>query len=184
MKIKNKIESSQKIEELKLNKFPEAIFKSGEESKVIEFINKNPAKYYAIRDKAKSRGVFKLAVTKENLLEEIKGYELFSINVSSYNYANNQVLVGEIEILSNGEVYLILSKRSDYSVRDAISNPDYNLKTNIFDKKLNEIKSFDYLYKYIIENNLIDTIVEFSLFDIKVGINNENIVIYEIRTNY
>lgn len=184
MKIKNKIESSQKIEELKLNKFPEEIFKSREESKVIEFINKYPAKYYAIRDKAKSRGVFKLAVTKEDILKEIKDYELFSINVSSTNYKDNQVLVGEIEILSNSEIYLTLSKRPDYSVRDAISYPDYNFKTDIFDKRLNEIEYFDYLYKYILKNNLLDTIVEFSLFNIKVGINNENIVIYEIRTDY
>lgn len=184
MKIKNKIESSQKIEELKLNKFPEEIFKSREESKVIEFINKYPAKYYAIRDKAKSRGVFKLAVTKEDILKEIKDYELFSINVSSTNYKDNQVLVGEIEILSNSEIYLTLSKRPAYSVRDAISYPDYNFKTDIFDKRLNEIEYFDYLYKYILKNNLLDTIVEFSLFNIKVGINNENIVIYEIRTDY
>lgn len=109
---------------------------------------------------------------------------MFSINVSSYNYANNQVLVGEIEILSNNEVYFIASTKLGASVRDAVRNPSYNLKADIFDKRLNEIKYFDYLYKYIIKNNLLDAIVEFALFDIKVGINNENIVIYEIRTDY
>lgn len=184
MEINNKLESSKKIDELNLNKFPEKIFKSNEEEKVLEFIKKYPAKYYALRDKSKPKGIFKLKVEKEDILEEIKEYELFSINVSSYNYANNQVLVGEIEVLSNDNIYLILSKNSSYSVRDAISHPDYNLKTTIFDKKLNEIPYFNLLYKYIIDNNLQDVIVEFALFDKKLGIKNENIVIYEIRTGY
>lgn len=184
MKIYNKVESSKKIEELKLNKFSEAILKQGEENKVLEFIEKNPAKYYALRDKSKMRGIFKLKVTKEEIFKEIVGYELFSINVSSANYVDNQLLVGEVEFLSNNEVYLILSKNPVYSVRDAISNPDYNLKTNIFDRKLNEIPFFDNIYKYVIENNLIDVIVELAIFDINLGINKEKIIVYELRTSY
>ena len=73
MKINNKIESIKMIEELKLNKFPEKLFKKGDEEKVIEFINEYPAEYYAIRDKSKPKGIFKLAVTKNKILEEIKG---------------------------------------------------------------------------------------------------------------
>ena len=184
MRIKNKIESINKIAELKLNKFPESLFQKGEEDKVKEFIKKYPAKFYAIRDKSKVKGIFKLAITKENILQEIKEYDLFSINVSSYNYAKNQVLVGEIEVLNNNEIYLIASIIPGVSVRDAIKEPTFNLKTNIFDKKLNNIPYFDYLYKYILENNLIDIIVEFAIFNIKVGFNKENIVVYEIRTDY
>lgn len=55
------------------------------------------------------------------------------------------------------------------SVRDAISNPDFNLKTTIFDKELSRIPHFDYIYKYISDNNLYDIIVEFALFDKEVG---------------
>lgn len=40
MIIKDKIESINKINELKLNKFPEQIFKSNEENKVEEFKKK------------------------------------------------------------------------------------------------------------------------------------------------
>ncbi|MCI9280816.1 MAG: hypothetical protein HFI49_00955 [Bacilli bacterium] len=184
MKINNKIESIKMIEELKLNKFPEKLFKKGDEEKVIEFINEYPAEYYAIRDKSKPKGIFKLAVTKNKILEEIKEYEMYTINVSSYNYANNQVLVGEIEVLSNNDIYLICSATPGDSVRDAIKNPDYNLKTNIFDRKLNNIPYFNCLYEYVINNNLIDIIVEFAIFNIKIGIKKENIIIYELRTNY
>ena len=184
MIIKNKLESIKKINELCLNKFPEELFRSGEEIKVQEFLEKYPAKFYAIRDKSKACGTFKLKVSSGDVLAEIKDYNLFTINVSSYNYVENQLLVGEINILANGEVYLILSIDPTASVRDAIRNPDFNLKTNIFDKRLNEIPYFDYVFQYILSNNLYDVIVEFALFNKNVGINDEKIIIYELRTDY
>lgn len=185
LKIKNKKESSKKIDELALNKLPEQLFKKGEEEKVLEFIKKYPAKYYAIRDKAKAGGVFKLKVEKENILDEIKDYTLYSVNVSSANYEENQVLVGEILILSNNDIYAALSTNRTYSARVAATNPEFNLKTTIFDNKiLNKIPYFNTLYNYIITHHLQDAIVEFSLFDKKVGIKNEKIVVYEIRTDY
>jgi len=86
--------------------------------------------------------------------------------------------------LSNGEIYAILSTNSTASVRDALSNPTFNLKTDIFDKNLNSIPHFDFLYQYIVSHDLIDVIVEFSLFDKEVGINHEKIIVYELRTHY
>lgn len=184
MNINNKIESSEKIKELNLNKFPEQIFKIGQEEQIKEFLQKNPADFYAIRDKSRAGGVFKLKVAADKVLEEIGGYNLFSINVSSANYVDNQLLVGEIEFLSNGEVYAILSLDPTSSVRDAISNPDFNLKTTIFDKELSRIPHFDYIYKYISDNNLYDIIVEFALFNKEVGEKKEKVIVYELRTNY
>ena len=184
MIINNKIESVEKIKELGLNKFPEQIFKNDEKDKIEEFIKKNSAQFYAIRDKTKAGGIFKLKVAADKVLDEIDGYNLFSINVSSANYVDNQLLVGEIEFLSNGEVYAILSLDSTASVRDAIRKPDFNLKTTIFDKKLSYIPHFDYIYKYISVNNLYDIIVEFALFDKEVGEKKEKVIVYELRTNY
>lgn len=132
MIINNKIESYNKIIELNLNKFPEQLFHSNEEEKVKQFKKDYPAKYYAIRDKSKPGGVFKLKVPRNKLLNEIKNYSVYTINVSSINYIDNQLLVGEIEILSNDEVFLTVSTNPTYSVRDAVSFPDYNLKTNIY----------------------------------------------------
>lgn len=184
MKITNKIESYNKIIELGLNRFPEKIFKSSQIEEVQDFVSLYPANYYAIRDKSKAGGVFKLKIEPKNILNEVAGYDLFSINVSSYNYIDNQLLVGEI-FISNTNVNAILSKNSSYSVRDAIRNPDFNIMTNIFDDKtLNTIPYFDEVYKYIIENKLQDTIVEFAYFDKPIGINQENIIIYELRTHY
>ena len=184
MIIKSKLENINKINELGLNKFPEQLFRKNEETKVQEFIEKYPANYYAIRDKSKAGGIFKLKVDYDKVLEEIKGYNLFTINVSSANYVDNQLLVGEIEFLSNGEVYAILSIDPAASVRDAIQNPTFNLKTDIFDKRLNKIPHFDFIYQYIMNNNLQDIIVEFALFNKEVGIKKEKVIIYELRTHY
>ena len=184
MIIKNKLESINKINELDLNKFPEQLFRENEEKNVQKFLDSYPAKFYAIRDKSKAGGTFKLKVDYDKVLDEIKGYSLFTINVSSANYVDNQLLVGEIEILSNGDVYAILSVDPAASGRDALSNPTFNLKTNIFDKRLNRIPYFDYIYHYISKNNLYDVIVEFALFNKEVGIKKEKVIVYELRTHY
>lgn len=184
MLIKNKLESMKKITQLGLNKFPEQLFKAGEEKKVEEFLTRFPAQYYAIRDKSKAGGVFKLKVTASDVLAEIRDYSLFTINVSSANYIENQILVGEISILSNGEVYTTLSVDPSVSVRDALKNPTFNLKTDIYDKKLNRIPNFDFIYQYIVNHNLKNAIVEFALFNTEVGIKKEKIIVYEIRTHY
>jgi len=184
MFIKNKLESMKKISELGLNKFPEQLFKAGEQEKVREFLTCYPAQYYAIRDKSKAGGIFKLKVAANDVLAEINDYDLFTINVSSANYVENQLVVGEIQILSNGEVYATLSVDPTASVRDALRNSTFNLKTDIFDKKLNKIPHFDLIYEYIITHNLQNVIVEFALFDKKVGIRKERIIVYELRTHY
>lgn len=184
MIIRNKLESIDKINELKLNKFPEQLFRANEEDKVKKFLEDYPAQYYAIRDKSKAGGVFKLKVDYNKVLEEIKTYNLFTINVSSANYVDNQLLVGEIEFLSNGEVYAILSIDPTASVRYALSNPTYNIKTDIFDKQINRIPHFDVIYQYVTSHNLQNVIVEFALFDKNVGIKKEKIIVYELRTYY
>lgn len=184
MIIKTKLESINKINELNLNKFPEQLFRNDEEFEVQKFLNSYPANFYAIRDKSKVGGTFKLKVAYNRVLDEIKEYSLFTINVSSANYVDNQLLVGEIEFLSNGEVYAILSVDPTASVRDVLSNPTFNLKTDIFDKQLSKIPHFDYIYQYISNNNLYDVIVEFALFDKNVGIKNEKVIVYELRTHY
>lgn len=184
MIINNKMESIKKINELGLNRFPEQLFRENEQTKVKQFLDMYPAKYYAIRDKSKAGGIFKLTVALADVLSEIRGYRLFTINVSSANYVENQILVGEIQILSNGEVYATLSVDPSASVRDALKYPTFNLKTDIFDKKLNKIPHFDLIYQYIVSHNLQNVIVEFALFNTEVGIKKEKIIVYELRTHY
>ena len=68
MIIKNKLESLETINRLELNRFPEQIFTANEETKVKQFIENNPAEFYAIRDKSKAGGIFKLKVAADKVL--------------------------------------------------------------------------------------------------------------------
>lgn len=185
MEIRNKLESIKKINDLGLNKFPEQLFKKNQVENVLELLKQYPSEYYAIRDKSKAGGIFKLKVSYKDVLEEISDYEIFTINVSSANYADNQLLVGEVEILSNSGVYTMLTTDPTASVRDASKNPEFNIKTDIFDKAtLRKIPYFDYIYEYIVSHHLENVVVEFSLFDKKVGIKEEQVIVYELRTHY
>ena len=77
--ISSKLESMKKINELGLNKFPEQLFTDNEQERVKKFINSYPAKYYAIRDKSKAAGIFKLKVPANNGLCQVKCVIFFEI---------------------------------------------------------------------------------------------------------
>ena len=91
-------------------------------------------------------------------------------NGSSYNFVEHLILIGDARISSEGEVWIIASKNKNYTGRMAESDPDYNLKTNLHDKILNEIPKFDTLLSYIVNHHLLDVIIEFALYDIPLGI--------------
>ena len=185
MQINSKLESIEYIKDKKLKQFPEQLFHSGDDKKIIDFLNNHPAKYYAIRSKEKVKCLnndYKVAM--EDVLQKTKQFDLFTINVSSYNYIDNLILIGDIMIGSNNNVWVIASTNKNYTGRMAEQNPDFNISTDIFDNKLNEIPGFDLIYKYIVENNLIDIIVELAVYDIPVGVNKSNIVIFEVRTSF
>lgn len=188
MKINNKVESIKKIKELNLNQFPEKLIKSQgkeKENEVLQFIKDYPVEWYTLRDKSKQGGKAFHAVRPDEILDAIKVYDgPFSILVSFYNYKDNQIMVGEIQI-SGENVHFILSYNGEYSIRDMYKNPDVVINTSIFDDKtLNNISHFDDIYKFIMDKNLQNVIVEFGMFDKGVGKNNEKFIIYEIRTNY
>ncbi len=185
MKVRNKLESIEIIKKKKLNTFPEKLFHNNQKNEVLKFLEDNPALYYAIRSKeivGCKKNNFK--VPKECVLDEINNFNLFTINGSSYNYTSNLVLIGDIMIGKNNDVWFIGSTNHNFTGKMAEQYPDFNYSTDIFDKKLNDIPGFDLIYKYIIEHGLVDVIVEFAIYDCPVGIYNEQVIIFEIRTEF
>ena len=185
MKVRNKLESIEIIKKKKLNSFPEKLFHNNKEQEILKFLEDNPAEYYAIRSKeivGCKKNNFK--VPRESVLDEINNFNLFTINVSSYNYTSNLVLIGDIRISRNNDVWFIGSTNPNFTGKMAEQHPDFNYCTDIFDKRLNSIPSFDLIYKYIIDHDLVDVIVEFAIYDCPVGIYNEPIIIFEIRTEF
>lgn len=185
MRVKDKLHSIELIKKLNLNQFQEQLFKRGEDDKILDFIKKYPYDFYAVRSKSivgckKNR--FK--TPKNEVLDTCRLFDIFSINVSSYNFCDNLILIGDTRISKNNEVWLIASRNKNYTGKMAELDPDYNFKTDLFDKRLNDVPSFDLLFKYIVDNNLLDVIVEFAIYDKPVGINKEQIIIFEIRTDF
>ena len=184
-KIKNKQESMKYIKELNLNTLPEKYFEGFDEEKIRKFIEKYPAEFYAVRDKEKAASTkHKLAVPASEVVEYCKDLNKYTVNVSSYCYRKNQICVGEILIYDNMDIEYIVSNNPEFSVRDAYSKPDYKGKTDIYNKKLSKIKGMDIIIDYILLNNLTNIIVEFTVFNCRVGKNNENVVIWELRNEY
>lgn len=185
LKTFNKKESAKLIEILNLNQLPKIIINSFNPSQVDKFKTKYPAKYYAVRDMVKSNsGLFNLKVEYDNLIDYVKNQNNFMINVSSFNYTDNQLCVGEIKIDKDMTISLTVSTNKNFSARDAVRYPDYNFVSDIYDVRFKAIKGINQVIDYIFVHNLFGLIVEFSSFDIPVGTNNENIVVYELRTNY
>ena len=116
--------------------------------------------------------------------EEQKKFDLFSINVSTYNYSSHLVLIGDIKIRANNEIWLIATNNQQFTGKMAEQHPEFNLRTTIFDKVLDQIPKFDEIYQYISNHQLIDVIVEFAYYDIPVSIYQENIIVFEIRTHF
>lgn len=185
MKVRDKLESIEIIKKNKLNSFPEKLFTRNQSEEVKEFLKEYPAEYYAVRSKdivGCKKNNFK--TPKENVLDEIKDFNLFTINVSSYNYTSSLVLIGDIMISKNNGVWFIGSTNSNFTGRMAEQYPQFNYSTNIFDKRLNLIPGFDSIYEYIVNHNLVDVIVEFALYNQPLGIYNEPIIVFEIRTEF
>ena len=182
MKIKNKLESVKKIKELGLNTFPEELFKKGEEDKVKDFMDRCNADYFAVRSKEVVGYLPKIDLSKKEVMEEIKNHTLFTVLVSSTTFRPYLLLAGDIKIDKENRVWLEASEKG--YIKFQKENPEINICTDIFDKKLDNIPGFDIIFKYIIEHNLLDVIVEFSVYDRPVGTKNEQAAIFEIRTDY
>lgn len=185
MKVRNKLESIEIIKKKKLNTFPEKLFHKGNDKEVLSFFKTYPAKYYAVRSKeivGCKQNNFK--VLKKDVLKESKKFNLFSINVSSYNYVSNFILIGDIMISKNNDVWFIGSMNSNFTGKMAEKYPDFNYSTDIFDKRLNLIPRFDLIYQYIVDHDLEDVIVEFAIYDCPVGIYHEKVVIFELRSEF
>lgn len=183
MKIKDKFESIGFIKNNNLNYFGEEVFKSNQIAEIKNYLNSHKEKYFILKDKTKVSGKVYLNLTKDEVLKHVREYNILGLDVASYNYLNNKVLLGEILITSNMEITLSGSFNKESNHRN-FCEPNIFIKSNIFDKKIKYIKGLDEIISYIFKHSLFDIIIEFCVYDIPLGIYKENVVIFEIRTDY
>lgn len=186
-KTNNKLESVNLIHTLNLNRFNQKVFevKYTTDEDVNKFLNANNCEMYAIRDNVKSNSKERThAASKNDILNVYKKFENCTISESVNNYINNQTLIGNIIVGKDGSVVLEASNSKCDSVREAVNNANIKLNTTIDDNRIEYVNGLKDIVDYVVEHNLQDMVVEFSAFNKNVGVNNEKVVIYELRSNY
>lgn len=184
MQVKNKKQSDYLIKSLQLNRMSEGIFTCNQEEELKKFLKENLHPYYNIRDKNASMGEFRYKITAEEVLKYANSYQLFSVYESLADADQNHMLLqGEIRVDSNWNVKASLDDRRCISNREAMKQPKFNIFFNILESSEPHICGLKQILDYIIVNQLFDVIVEFTLYDVPVGVKKENIIIWELR-NY
>jgi len=188
MIIKTKKESIEKIKDLGLNYFQEEIFGVKDLDKIENFFNKNQANEYCLRDPERTNGKFFFIKNFEECKEKLKSYKnLVTVCVSSNEYDEDIVLLGDIKVTKefSGEI-IDLTARTDKDAdhRNIYKNPEYNLHTDLNNDVIWNVPGFSKLIRYITDHELYDVIVEFVVYDCPVGVNKENIAIFELRSDF
>ncbi|MBR2909408.1 MAG: hypothetical protein IKC11_03575 [Clostridia bacterium] len=185
IEIKTKKESLLLIEKLGLNKLPEVYLKVFDKEKVSAFLKKYPAKFYAVRSKSQAGSkIFNFKVKQEDVISYVENLTEFTINVSSFGFSNWQLCTGEVKIEKDMKISVCVSNNPEFSARDAGLMPDYNFVSTLEDPKVKSIKGLKEVVDYIFKYELFGIIVEFASFDRFVGIKDEKVVIFELRTAY
>lgn len=190
IKIKDKKDSVVIMKTLGLNYFPLEVFDHNDKDGILKFVEKFPAKEYAVRDSSKAKGEFFFAKDYEEILKGISKYAGDVTICVSYNpYKENLVLVGDIKVHrgeNEDDDIIDLTARDDVEAthRNIYENPQYNFHTTIDDDRLWKVNGFAKIMRYVTDNNLYDVIVEFAVYNVPLGIKNNEVVVSEIRTSY
>lgn len=188
MYVKTKKESIEKIKELKLNHFKEEVFGINDFERIKLFFLQNPAKEYCLRDGKNTSGKFFFVSSYEECLQKLIEYKGFiTLCVSANEYDDNIILLGDIKVKKGFETDIVdLTARTDKNAdhRNIYEEPEYNIHTTLDDDKIWDIPGFSKIISYIAKYELYDVVVEFAVYDCPVGINNENVAIFELRSDY
>lgn len=182
-RIETKEQSKNKILALDLNCVPEIFVDKSDKKSMIEFFSKNIEDLYIVRDAEHSSSTYYYVHTVEECFEKAQCFSGRVIVAVSINTYKNKVLLGAVEI--DGVAVRICATTNEKLDHRTMYNgeAEFNLSTDIFDKRLSEIPEFDFLYNYIITNHIDGYTVEFTIYDRPIGKKKQKIIINEIR-NY
>ena len=186
MKILNKKQSDECIKHLSLNRMNEVILQGEDNEQLINwyFENRNSKKLFNIRDKSKNGGKFLYKLTPFEVFANLPKVGTFSVYESLHIADQHLILQGDIEISKDFIMKASLDDRLGISNRIAMQQPKWSFYN--YDLRLKPdptIKGFKDILAYICQHELIGMIIEFSLYEIPVGIFNEPVIIWELR-NY
>ena len=186
MFIKDKYDGMQQIKNLGLNHFEEQVFQTDDLPSIEKFVEDNPAEEYCLRTVGETAGKFFFCNNIDEIkakLGEFDGQVL--ICVSLRPYAEDIVLLGDIKVHKDDNM-VDLTARTDSNAnhRNIYTEPEYNMHISLDSNSLWDVPGFSKLMGYISNYELYDIVVEFAVFSAKVGTNKDNVVIFEIRSEY
>lgn len=188
IKIKDKKDSILKMREMNLNTMPCDVFSTDDEQGIMKFFQEFPAEEYILRSTDKAQGEFVFVKNFQDAKDHLNIFENHvTIAVSFRPYAEDIVLIGDVCInrKTGGDVVdITATTKSDGTHRGVYENPEYNLHASLEEDRVWKIPGFSKLMRYLSEHELYDVIVEFAVYDIKVGKNKDNVLISELRTSY
>ena len=186
MIVKNKKDAIEKIKKLKLNYFPLEVFDVKNQNAIKAFFKKFNAEEYVLRDPTKTNAKFYFVKNFDEAMAILPKFKTeVTIDVSYRPFKDFIVLVGDIKIYKNTNM-VDLTARTDTEAtnRNIYEKPEYNLHASLDEERVWRIPGFDKIVRYISDHQLFDVIVEFGVYDCKLGVNKENVVISEIRTDF
>lgn len=182
IQIKKKDKSDTLIKKYGLNTMSSRIFTKEQIEDVKKFINDSQHKYYSMRTKNKSSGKFLYLLKPEEVIQNISSFELFSLSESLVDADKNHlILQGEMQILNNWTCIASLSDEKGIPNRVVQNAPKYKLFFSLIDNYEPSILGLKQIIDFYIIHELFGFVLEFSMYDVPVGIKKENIIIWEIR---
>ena len=183
MEILSKRQSVEIIKKLDLNRVPEIILNEYDEGAINLFCDTYVDRVYMLRDLSSPSGKYFACKSKKECLENARYYKgEFALCVSYESY-EGKVLLGDI-MISNNRV--IIGARSDKEShhRNIYENPCINLDTDWDDKRLWRVDGVKEVFDYLLSKHILDVFVEFVVYDRNVGVNNNCVLIVEMRSKY
>lgn len=188
IKIKDKKDSISKMRELGLNTMPCDVFEKSDQAGIKNFFETFPADEYILRSTDKAQGEFFFVKNWEEAKEKLACFKnLVTCAVSFRPYKEDIVLLGDVCVsrkASGDEIDITATTQTDGTHRGVYENPEFNIHASLDEDRVWKIPGFSKIMRYISDHELYDVIIEFAVYDIKVGIKKENVLISELRTSY
>ena len=188
IEIKDKKDSIAKIKQMGINSIPVDVFSVDNKESIKRFFENNPASEYIMRSTIKAQGLFFFVKDYEEAEQYLDKYQQeVTIAVSVRPYKEDIVLLGDVIVKRSGMSEMVdITARDDIDAthRNIYEKPKYNFHASLEDDRLWKIPGFSKLMRYISDHELYDVILEFVVYDCKVGTYKENVVIIEMRTGY
>ena len=173
MFVKDKFDALMQMRNLGINHFPEMICATDDIESVKDFIEENPAEEYCLRDPNGTVGKVNFARSLDEIMEKAKDYdEKFTLVVSANPYKDEIILLGDVKV----------NKEANH--RNIYSEPEINMHLSLDSDELWNVPGFSKLMGYVSNYELYDIVVEFVVYGIRVGKNKENVVVFELRSEY